>query len=159
MGSEDISLKDIMTKQVISVSPETPLSEAASLLSKHNFSGMPVVDADNTLVGILTDYDLISKDSLIHLPTFQKILQNLSVYKKDKSEFQEEVKKVSALKVKDVMNREPLTLLEDASFEETVAAFRDHHRVNPIPVIDSNKKVIGVVSRYDLIKPLEKLTK
>lgn len=152
-----LTVRDIMNTNVISVHPETPLVEAAQILAEHSFDGVPVVDGGGTLVGIVTEYDLISKGSAIHLPTFQMILQNLPVFRKDRSQFEEEVKKVSSLLVKDVMNDDPLTLHHDATFEEAVMAFRDHHRVNPIPVIDKDRKVIGVVSRFDVLKPLQEL--
>src|SRR3989338_8932667 len=148
------TIKDIMTAKVISVRPETPLMEAAELLAKHGFDGVPVVDDGGKLVGILTEYDLISKGSAIHLPTFQKILENMSVFSKDKKEFQSDVAEVANMKVRAVMNDDPLTLSHDATYEEAVTAFREHHRVNPIPVIDKDRKVLGVVSRFDVLKPL-----
>lgn len=143
-----------MMKEVVSVGLEMPLYEAAKILSEHNFDGMPVVDEENKLLGILTEYDLISQSSSIHLPTLQKVLQDIKVFGKDKSYFKKEFQDIIALKVKDAMNKEPLTLKDSASYEETVAAFREHHRVNPIPVINSEGKVVGVVSRYDVLKPL-----
>jgi len=148
-----------MTREVVSVKPETPLQEAAEILAKRGFDGMPVVDEESKLVGILTEYDLISKGSATHLPTFQKIIQNLGVYSKDKSQFTKDFEEISSLKVKDVMNKDPLTLFEDATYEEAVQAFRDHHRVNPIPVIDNDRKVIGVISRFDVLKPLHLVDK
>ncbi|OGF82715.1 hypothetical protein A3B18_00355 [Candidatus Giovannonibacteria bacterium RIFCSPLOWO2_01_FULL_46_13] len=152
------TVKSIMSKKVFSLSPEMPLSEGAKVLVEHNFDGAPVVDKENKLVGILTEYDLISKESIIHLPTFQTILQNLEIFKRDRSQFQKEVQEVAELKVKDVMNSDPLTLPEDATFEEAVKVFREHHRVNPIPVIDEDRKVVGVISRYDILKPLHVLS-
>ena len=154
---QELALQDIMEKNVISVHSETPLAEAAKLLTDHQFDGVPVVDKENTLCGILTEYDLISKGSAIHLPTFQMILQNLPVFRKDRSQFKNEVAQVASLTVKDVMNDDPLTLSPDATYEEVVTAFRDHHRVNPIPVIDKDRKVIGVVSRFDVLKPLREV--
>lgn len=148
------TIKGIMTSEVVSVRPGTPLQEAAEILAHHGFDGVPVVGEDNTLVGILTEYDLVSKGSAIHLPTFQKIIQNFGVYSKDKDRFNKEFEALSSLKVKDVMNDDPLTLSEDATYEEAVRAFKDHHRVNPIPVINQDQKVVGVVSRYDVLKPL-----
>src|SRR3990167_4801357 len=142
-----------MAKNVISVGPETALIKAAQIIMEHGFDGVPVVDKENKLVGILTEYALIEKSSSIHLPTFQK------VFKQDSSEFQKEVKEVTALKVQDVMNDDPLTLTPETSFEEMVKTFREHHRVNPIPVIDKDRKVIGVVSRFDVLKPLQILNK
>lgn len=154
MSDTPIMVKDIMVREVVTVRPETLLLDAAKLLGEHNFDGMPVVDAQNKLVGILTEYDLISKSSSVHLPTFQVVLQNLQVLHSDRSQFQKEIEEISSLMVKDVMNADPLTLLETATYEEAVAAFRDHHRVNPIPIIDAEKKVVGVVSRFDILKPL-----
>lgn len=143
-----------MTREVVSVRPETSVLEAHDAIAKHNFDGVPVVDAENKLVGILTEYDLLVKGSSLHLPTFQKILGELQVYRRDRSRFRAEVEELTKLTVRDVMNTEPLTLPETATFEEVVAAFREHHRVNPIPVIDSDRRVVGVVSRYDVLRPL-----
>lgn len=119
------SVKDIMTTAVVAVPPEMPLLQAAKILSDHDFAGVPVADKNGILVGILTEYDLISKN--------------------------QETKK-NSLVVKDAMNPEPIVFHEGASFEEVAATFRDHHRVNPVPVVDEAGKVIGIVSRYDLIK-------
>ena len=149
----DLKITDIMTKEVVSVDPEVPLFEAAKILSDHNFNGVSVVDKENKLIGILTQYDLISQGSFIHLPTLQKILKDINVFGQDKSHFKKEFKDVIALKVKDVMNKEPLTLHDYVSYEDVVTAFREHHRVNPIPVINSEGKVVGIVSRYDVLKP------
>src|SRR3989344_2266554 len=107
MANQPISIKEIMTREVVLVKPDTPLQEAAELLARHGFDGMPVVDENNMLVGILTEYDLISKGSAVHLPTFQKVIQNLGVYAKDKDRFNKDFETLSSLKVKDVMNTDP----------------------------------------------------
>ena len=153
MEQKIITVRDIMTEKCISVHPDTGLLEAARLLFENKFDGLPVVDSQNVLVGILTEYDLISKGSLVHLPTLQFLLSNLPAFKKDRSQFEKEIHEVSSLTVQDVMNTDPLTLPESATFNDTVAAFRDHHRVNPIPVIDDSHTVVGVVSRFDILKP------
>jgi len=146
------TVRDIMVQEVISVHPDTSVTEAHAIIATHNFDGVPVVDESGYLVGIITEYDLIVKGSSLHLPTFQKILTELPVYRKDRGAFRKEVEELEKLRVRDVMNDDPLTLPEDAPFESVIAAFRDHHRVNPIPVIDTNHKVVGVVSRYDVLK-------
>lgn len=147
-----LTVQDIMIKKVVSVFPDTSLLEASRLLGEYRIDGAPVVDHKNALVGVLTEYDLVSKGSAVHLPTLQTIFQNISVVKEDRSRFQKETEEITSLQVRDVMNTDPLTLSDTASLEEVVAAFRDHHRVNPIPVVDSGRKVVGVVSRYDVVK-------
>ena len=143
------TVKDIMTKEVIMVSSETSLFDAAKVLYKNRFNGLPVVDKDNVLVGILTEYDLLNIDSMIHIPTLQNILGQINL---ENTEVKKEFETIAILKVGGVMNNDPLTLLDSATLEETVATFVEHHRVNPIPVIDFKRKVIGIVSRSDLIK-------
>ena len=146
------TVQDIMVREVVSVRPDMPVIEAHEVISRGNFDGVPVVDEENRLVGILTEYDLIVKGSSLHLPTFQKILSELPVYRKNQGEFQKEIEELQSLRVRDVMNSDPLTLPDDAPFDAVIAAFREHHRVNPIPVVDKNNIVVGVVSRYDIVK-------
>jgi CBS domain-containing protein len=145
-----VSIKDIMTKDVISVTPDTSLLDVAKILAEHNFDGVPVVEADDKLVGIVTEYDLINKTSAVHLPTLQVVLRNLPQSRKDEAHFEEEVLK---LKVSDIMNKDPLTLNEDATYSEVIKIFREHHRVNPIPVVNKDNIVVGVVSRFDVLRP------
>lgn len=151
-----LTIKDIMTpaKDIVTLTLDTSLVKAAEVLAKYDFDGVPIVDKDKKLLGILTEYDLISKKSMIHLPTFQLVLQNVSTEKGDQEGFQKEMRSMRELTVKDVMNPEPMTLTDDATYEEVVAAFREHHRVNPIPVVNKRKVVVGVVSRFDVLKPL-----
>lgn len=145
-------IKDIMTSKVLMVQPETFLSEAIDLLSKHGFNGLPVTDKSGKLVGILTEYDLTMRGSSIYLPTLLKLLKEFKVYKKDKSLIRDDLKKILVAKVKDVMNSEPLTLGQDATVEDLVKTFAEHHRVNPILIVDKENRLIGIVSRSDLIK-------
>lgn len=150
----NLTIKDIMTTEMVTVTPETSLVEAAKLLTDNKFNGLPVIDGAGIVVGIVTEYNLISSESGIHLPTLQSVLGNLSVFGKDKKEFSEDIAAVSKLTAKDVMNNDPLTLPNTATYDEVVKTFQDHHGVNPIPVIDSMRKLVGVVSRYDLLKSL-----
>src|SRR3989344_2668802 len=145
-------IRDIMTTDVVSVHPETSVFEAHDLIAKHNLDGVPVVDEQNKLVGILTEYDLLTKGSAIHLPTLQKVLTELPVARQDRTHFRDSVEEIMKLTVRDVMNSDPLTIADDATIEQTIATFRSHHRVNPIPIIDKEKRVVGVVSRYDVLK-------
>lgn len=145
-------LKDIMTKNVVTLGPEVSLIEGAETIFKHDFDGLPIVDADNRVVGILTQYDMVAKGSAIHLPTFQKIITEMQVYKKDKASMAKDFQEVLSLKIKDVMNNNPLTLNQDTDIDEVIRTFSEHHKVNPIPVIDDNGRLVGVMSRFDIMR-------
>lgn len=143
-----------MTKEVVSVRIDTPLTEAINLLLKYNFNGLPVTNAAGQLVGILTEYDLTIKGSAIHLPTLIKLLGEFKIYKKDKRLIKDDVEKIIKMKVGDAMNPEPLILNEGATIDEAIRAFGEHHRVNPIPIVGVDNKLVGILSRYDMIKLL-----
>src|SRR3989338_10696788 len=112
--------KDLMTKKVISVNPDTLLVEAINMVFKYNFNGLPVVDNANRLVGILTEYDLVIKGSSIHLPTLIKLFSELDLYKKDKGLIKNDLEKIFKAKVSEAMNADPLTLQETATLEEVI---------------------------------------
>ena len=149
-----ISVKDLMTKEVITVTPDMALLDVAKVIAEHNFDGVPVVDKDGRLIGLVTEYDLINKTSAVHLPTLQVVLKNIPLFKQDQAHFQEEI---LSLKVSDIMNKEPLTLPEAASFEDVIKLFKEHHRVNPIPIVDKDNRVVGVISRFDVLRPFHVL--
>lgn len=146
------SIKDLMTKDVVTVNPETSLVAAVEIILKNDFAGLPVVDKNRVLLGIVTDYDLVLKGSAIHLPTFLKLLTEFQVYKKDASLIKGDIKKILAMKVADVMNTDPFYLYDTASVNEAIDAFGAHHGVNPIPIVNQEKRVVGILSRFDMLK-------
>ena len=70
----------------------------------------------------------------------------------EKTFLSDELAKIEKLKVADVMNKDPLFVGPSTSVETLQQVFAEHHRVNPVPVLDENKKVVGVASRYDILK-------
>src|SRR3989344_4932262 len=144
--------RDLMTKNVTTVAPDDSILKVAQIMFEHNWDGIPVVTPDGTLAGIITQYDLVTKGANIHLPTFMKLMGDLPVYQKDKSSLKPELQKIVTLGVKDLMNTEPLTVRESATLEEVSKQFAEHHRVNPIPVVNGESRLVGIISRFDLFK-------
>jgi len=154
-----VLVRDVMTRKVVSISPEMSIFEAAKIISEHNFDGLPVTDKENHIIGILTEYDLIMRTSTANATFLQKILSEVYSKQTDKARdaVEESAREISSLKVSDIMNREPLVLKDDSAFDEVIAAFITHHRVNPIPIVDGDNKVVGIVSRFDVLRPLNLL--
>lgn len=144
--------RDIMTKDVMAIGPDDSILKVAQIMFEHNWDGLPVVTPDGTLVGIITQYDLVTKGANIHLPTFVQLMQQLPLYKKDKGNLKPELQRIVTLTVKDLMNIDPLTVREGTTLEEVAKAFAEHHRVNPIPVVNQESRLVGIISRFDLIK-------
>ena len=147
-----VYVKDLMTSNVITISPNASIVEVAQILFERNFDGLPVVDDAGRLLGIVTQYDLVSKGANIHLPTFIQLMKNLPIYKKDKNMIKPGLEKVVSMKVSDIMNTEPISVSPDQLAEDASRIFTEHHSVNPLTVIDNNKILKGVISRYDIIR-------
>ncbi len=149
---QKLFVKDIMTPNPATIGADDSVVYAAKLIADGNFAGLPVIDGETKVVGILTEYDLISKGEALHLPTLINILGNIDFYRKDSGLVKDELKKLLLIKVKDIMNPVPLVVRDDAPIQMLAEMFAEHHRVNPIPVIDLTHKLVGVVSRYDLVR-------
>ncbi|HYF05330.1 MAG TPA: CBS domain-containing protein [Patescibacteria group bacterium] len=146
-----MKVKDLMTSKVVTVNPDTPISEVADILHKFHFTGVPVVDDNGVLLGVIMERDFITADSKIYLPTYIKMLKDIDVVNGDKRFMNEDANAIMKLKAKDVMNTYIVTVSEDATIEEAAELFATK-RVNPIPVIDGSHHVVGVISRSDLIE-------
>lgn len=146
-----LTVRDIMVKNVKVMHPNDSLEAVVNLLSKNGFDGAPVVDSENNVVGIITQYDLLMKSSGIHLPTLERLLGNLPVLKEDLGPLRKSFDDVQKLTAKDVMNPEPMLVDPGDSVESVANLFVSHHRVNPLIVVERGK-VVGIVSRYDIIK-------
>lgn len=150
--SELVKVKDIMTKKVAVLRPEDGLDKATQLFEQHNFDGFPVVNEEGKLLGIVTAYDMVSQSYATHLPSLLNILEDIYSKKADEKILKEQFERVRSIKIRDMMNEDPLVIGPEVRVEDLAKEFIQHHRVNPIPVIDSNKKLLGVVSRFDILR-------
>jgi len=154
-----MQVKDIMTTNVISLSPDMSIDRAAAVLFDNNLTGAPVLSFDNKLIGIVTEYDFISPDLKIHIPTYIKLLKSLELVKKDREAkpLQQELEKIKNTKVEDIMTRDVITVSPEGSIEDLIDLIIKN-RINPVPVLDEQKKLVGIVSRADLVKILKNIS-
>lgn len=147
-----MKVADMMVREPVTLTSDDSLQHAVELIGKYGYDGLPVVDQNQKLVGILTEYDMVAHNSGVHLPTILNILGNVAVNKQDRKYLKEYLDFVHKIKVRDIMNPNPLIVHKDAPVEKVAKEFSEHHRVNPILVIDDNNHLVGVVSRYDIIR-------
>ncbi|MBS4534818.1 CBS domain-containing protein [Clostridium sp. D2Q-14] len=144
--------RDIMTKEVITVSEEENIENATKLLIKNKISGVPVVNEDNKVVGIVTETDLIFKDKDISIPSYVPLLGGFILLDSVKK-FENELKKVAAYKVKDLMSTPAIKVEEDDEVRKVVNLMLDK-RINRVPVIDEEGKIKGIIARSDILTHL-----
>ena len=119
---------EIMTKVLVTVRPELRLTEAIKLMLKHDVGAVPVVDAQQDLIGIITEYNIM----------------NLAFSGN-----------AAETTVGEVMVREVVTFAPDADIEALVN-FSAKHRLHRVPVVEG-KKIVGIVSRRDILREMDRL--
>jgi CBS domain-containing protein len=144
-----LTAKDIMTRNVVTVTPDTSLEELAALLVSNRISGVPVVDANGSLAGIVTENDLISQNKRLHIPTVVSFL-DAAIYLESSKKFADEVKRVTATKVADISVKKVITITEDTSLTD-IATIMSEKKVHILPVVKAGK-VIGIVGKRDVVK-------
>ena len=143
--------KDIMTSEVITISPETEVAQAAKLLLTKRINGVPVVNDSGELVGILCQSDLIIQQKNIPLPSLFTFLDGFIPLTSSKN-LDKEVEKIAATKVSDAMTADPVTVNPDTEIEE-IATLMVEKSYHTLPVVDGDK-LVGVVGKEDVLKTL-----
>ncbi|GGA62091.1 CBS domain-containing protein [Ornithinibacillus halotolerans] len=144
-----MKIKDFMIPDVISVKEQTTVKELLELLVEKKIGGVPVVNEDNTLVGVISDGDVIrylKPNSRAVFDMFAIIMVN---------EQENLLEKLSYTLSKSVSNmmktRDIITLHPDNKLEDAFSIFAKYH-FKKIPITDENKRVVGVISRGDLLR-------
>jgi len=140
-------VRDIMTTPVVTVLPQTAVARVAQLMVQHNLTGVPVVKKE-TVVGIVTDSDLVSQKSNIHPPQFVSALHSFIMLRSSAS-VEAEIQKLLGSRAEHIMTS-PVVSAKSSDTIARLATMMVETKANPIPVID-NGKLVGIVSRLDLL--------
>jgi len=136
-------VKEIMTKEVITVSPDASLKEIGEILKEKRISGIPVVDENGNVVGIVTLTDLLRiLDQIYKWKEMEKRVAGLKL-----SEMREEEK--SKAKVRDIMTKDVFTISEDGTIDD-VMRMMFGKGIHTIPVIKDGK-LVGIMGKRDLV--------
>ena len=146
-----IKAKDIMTKEIITVSPDTEITQAAILLLEKRINGVPVVNTAGELVGILCQSDLIAQQKSIPIPSLFTLLDGYISLKTSKR-MDKEVEKIAATKVAEAMTPNPVTI-NPATDIETVAALMVEKNYHTLPVIEAGE-LVGILGKEDVLRTL-----
>jgi CBS domain-containing protein len=141
-------VKDAMTSPAISISSDAPLSEAVNLLVVHKLSGLPVLDKDGKLCGVLSEGDLLRRNEL---GTGHKPGHWWSLFASSDSKA-EAYRMTNGRRVCDVMSHEPFTISETANLAEA-AQMMEKHGIKRIPVV-RDETLVGILSRADFVNLL-----
>ncbi len=145
-----MKVSEIMTKEVMTVKRDTSVNEVAKLMGAHDISGVPVVDDDLHVVGIITELDLIVRNTRLEMPRFIEVLDWGRIPLERPGHAQERLRHMLGTQAADIMTEDVETIGPEAAVED-LAELMVKHRVNPVPVVDEKERLIGIVSRADLV--------
>ena len=146
-----ITARDIMTKEVITVTKSTPIKELSDLFIKYKVNGFPVQDDDGQLIGIVTEKNLIEQSKNLHIPTVIALFDAV-IYLESGKKFEEQVKRYNATQVEDIYTSNVITVSPEVGIQE-IASLMAEKSVHSIPVVDG-KKILGIIGKLDIIKGL-----
>ena len=143
-------VKDIMTKNVITVKKDASIREIAQTIVDHDISGLPVVDEEGKVCGIVSEGDLVRKEFAPELPDELCILGAV-IYYSGLREYQDAFRKIAAISAEQLMTKKVVAVHEDDDVSKVAKIMYDKH-VKRVPVLDGEKHLLCIVSRRDIVK-------
>jgi CBS domain-containing protein len=144
-------VKDIMTAEVVTVTPGTAVTQAARLMLELGFNALPVVDDHGGLVGIISQSDLIGLQKDLRVPSYFTLLDGLIPLASPRH-FEKELERVTAANVGQAMTPQPVTVTPAATVGEAAALMveRNYHT---LPVVEGGR-LVGVLGKEDVLRTL-----
>ena len=146
-----LKAKDIMSEELISVTPATPVVEAARILLEKRINGLPVVDEAGRLVGIICQSDLVAQQKRFPIPSVFNLLDGLIPISSPKV-LEKEMQKIAASRVAEAMSSNPETVNQEASLEE-IATLMVSKGFHTLPVVERGK-LVGIIGKEDVLRTL-----
>jgi CBS domain-containing protein len=149
-----MQVREIMTQDVVTVRTDTPVTVVARMFREKAISGMPVVDDEGMVVGIITEVDLIARHARPHFPTYIAFLDSI-IYLESTKRYRESMRRILATTAGELMTTPVRTVSPEMDVQD-LAAFMVEQRVNPVPVVNDQGQLLGIVSHTDLLQMIER---
>jgi len=143
-----MKVREIMATDVVTVRRDTSVNDIARLMSERDISGVPVVDDAHHVVGIVTELDMIVRNTRLEMPTFIQILDG-RIPLETPGHYRKRLQHMLGTHAADIMTAEVGAIGPDDTVED-LAELMVKRRLNPVPVVE-NGVLVGIVSRADLI--------
>lgn len=142
-----------MTPNPITITPAAPLQEAIQILAEKRISGLPVVNDQGDLIGIISDTDLMWQESGVDAPPYIMLLDSI-IYLQNPARHEKEIHKALGQTVEEVMSDRPITIKAEQSLREAAHLMNDK-KIRRLPVIDSQSgKLVGILTQGDIIRDM-----
>jgi CBS domain-containing protein len=146
-------VRDIMDTDPATVRPETPVEEVVSTLRRHELPGLPVVDGEGRVLGMITEADLVlpDDDGDLHIPHYINLFGG-TIFLEPLSRFEQRLRKAFASNAADMMTADPDTVTPETTVQEAARIIHESGH-NRLPVVEDGR-LVGVVTRVDVLGAL-----
>ena len=144
------TVAEIMTTDPVTVSPETSLQEAIQILAERDISGLPVVDKQGQLIGVISETDLTWQATGVDTPPYIMFLDSI-IYLQNPAKHNEEVHKALGQTVGEAMSENPATVQPNQLVREA-ARIMHEKKVRRLPVVNEQSELVGMITQGDVIK-------
>ena len=142
-----------MTSHPITINPSDSVESVLKVLEERHVSGLPVVDEAGKVIGIVSEKDLLFRESPMQPPLYLTFLGSV-IYLESPDKFHQQVKKSLGMLVRDVMTPNPITTNPETPISEAAHLMLDK-RINRLPVVDEAHRLVGIITRHDLVRALK----
>jgi len=143
--------KDIMTGDVLVARPGDSIEKAARILLENKISGIPVVDADNKVLGIISEQDLMIRAGEFKVPFYITLFDSI-IFLENPLRISKYIKKYTASRVEEAMTSRVEVVDENEEISKIVEIMQDK-KINRVPVV-RHGKLVGIVTRNDILKSM-----
>jgi CBS domain-containing protein len=144
-----LKAKDIMSSELVTLSPDTEITAAAKILLERRINGAPVVDSKGILKGILCQSDLIAQQKKVPLPSVFTLLDSLIPFSSFKT-LEKEMRKIAATTVAEAMTLNPVTVDPETGLDE-IATLMVERKFHTLPVVDQGR-LVGIIGKEDVLR-------
>ena len=146
------TVADIMTRDPVTVTPETPLTEVIRTIAERKISGLPVVDDAGKLVGVISETDLMWRETGVTPPPYIMLLDSV-IYLENPGHYERELHKALGQTVKEAMSQNPITVAPEKPLREAAQILHEH-KIHRLPVLNGDGQVVGILTRGDIIRAM-----
>jgi CBS domain-containing protein len=146
------TVADVMSRDLFTVKPQTPIKEAINILAERNISGLPVVDDAGKLVGVISETDLLWQETGVEPPLYIVFLDSV-IYLENPARHDQELHKALGQTVGEVMSTHPVSVKPDQPLRKA-AKLMQEKSIRRLAVTDDGGKVIGILTTGDIVRAM-----
>ncbi len=152
-----LTIREVMSSPAITVKPEASVQDVARLMNQEQISGVPVVNEENELLGIITELDLIARNAPLQEPQYISVLSGMiPIHLDEHREYKERLRQALATTAAELMDNTEIAVVAPEDSLDGALEFLSQPEYTLLPVLE-NEAVVGVVTRTDMVRLIETL--